>query len=572
MKKVRNTILHFRRQHSELQGLVDACGSSPSRPPPSASLISELRVRVGRKLGLAPATADAHHPASPWRFALVQRIVQLVGDPDTEIGKWLEHGTPVGISVPIRPSGLLPLVSETPSTSADRLREQVQWTHNHPSFGITDGGDCPAHLLLQELVDEGFALVFSDIDAAEAWLGSKPVPSPLGNVVRVKADGSLKHRLIQDLKASSVNGASVVPERQVLPRFLDHARDIALASSSGSEVGVFVVDFKNAFMTLPLHQAELPFNTSSAPHGVQRHREPLYDDEPVSGTFLVWRVLGFGGHSNPLTYSRVACFAARSGQALLMTTASPSSPVAQGRIQLYVDDPVVTLEGPLDAQRAAVDLLCLWWLVLGIPLSWSKGTFGPGRLPHEWIGVRFWSRSRGTATLSVPQQFVNSLLQVAQVFVSSSPRTASLADAHSLCGKAGRLAQVVPAAKPFVTQLFAALAASLRSHHLGLREAPPKRVAKKRFRLAASWIVGLLSGDPFPLEHTISLSSLQVDRHTRRVEFDASPWGGGFVLREGNDIVEWGSIKWDSTSASPLEVAIGLPKWQTLWELITFRS
>ena len=91
---------------------------------------------------------------------------------------------------------------------------------------------------------------------------------------------------------------------------------------------------------------------------------------------------------------------------------------------------------------AAVDLLCLWWLVLGIPLSWSKGSFCPGHLPHGWLGVSFWSTSPGTATMSVPQPFVDSLRAAAQIFLDPSPRTASLVEAHNLCGKAGRLAQV----------------------------------------------------------------------------------------------------------------------------------
>ena len=395
------------------------------------------------------------------------------------------------------------------------------------------------------------------------------MPSPLGDVVRIKPDGQIKHRLIQDLRASLVNAASQVPERQVLPRFTDHARDLALASSSGAPMGVFVVDFKNAFMTLPLASSEQPFNTSVAPHGVRRLRAPLYDGEPEQGSFLVWRVLGFGGHSNPLTYSRVACFASRSGQALLMDDVIPSSEVARGRVQLYVDDPAVTLEGSIDQQVAAVDLLVLWWLVLGIPLAWDKGEFGSGRTSHDWIGVQFRSNAPGTATMTVPQKFLATLLEVAESFLAPTPKTAPLRDAHALCGKAGRLAQVVPAAKPFVQQLFAALAASLRAHHLGLREAPPTRVAKKRHRIVASWLVSLLRGQPFALQHTLRLQPASIDRHTRRVEFDASPWGGAFIYYEGTEVMEWGFIAWDDTSANHLGVVPAIPKWQSFWELAT---
>ena len=496
--------------------------------------------------------------------------MSLASDPDKEVPKWLEHGTPVGIGVPIKPSGLLPLISESASTSISALQDRVQWTHNHPSFDVPEGERQPGHLLLEQLVNDGHALVFDSEASAAHWLGVRPVPSPLGDVVRIKPDGSVKHRLIQDLKASAVNSASTVPERQVLPRFTDHARDLALASSQEAGVGVFVVDFKNAFMTLPLHPTEQAFNTSVAPHLVRRQRDPLYPDEPEVGTFLVWRVLGFGGHSNPLTYSRVACFAARSGQALLMSPSSQGG-VALGRLQLYVDDPVLTLEGSLEEQHTAVDLLCLWWLILGIPLSWDKGSFSPGRQAHEWIGVRFWSERPGTATMSIPTPFATSLLEVASQFLADRPRTAPLSLAHNLCGKAGRLAQVVPTAKPFVTQLFAALAASLRAHHLGLREAPPHRVAKRRFRTAASWIVSLLKGCTIPLKHTISTSPTTINKKQLRVEFDASPWGGGFVLREKGQVAEWGAITWTTRSAGHLGVTPGLPKHQTFWELAMFR-
>ena len=213
---------------------------------------------------------------------------------------------------------------------------------------------------------------------------------------------------------------------------------------------------------------------------------------------------------------------------------SVDCPVAQGRLKLYVDDPALTLRGDIDQQQTAIDIVLLWWPCLGIPLAWSKGSFMNGREAHEWIGVRFWSPEPGAATLSVSGSLLESLLDIASKFISSLPRTASLRDAHLLCGKAGRLARVVPAAKPFVGQLFAALAASLRSLSLGLREAPPPRkVAKKRFRTAATWLVSLLRHQPFRLEHIIFLRSQLVPREEAHVEFDASPWGGAFVFIEG---------------------------------------
>ena len=106
-----------------------------------------------------------------------------------------------------------------------------------------------------------------------------------------------------------------------------------------------------------------PFNASFVPQGLTRNRQPLFEGEPETGTVLLWRVLGFGGHANPLVYSRVACFACRSPQALLLPKPTKGGP-AQGRLQLYVDDPALTLSGdPLQRQRA-IDIFTLWLLVL----------------------------------------------------------------------------------------------------------------------------------------------------------------------------------------------------------------
>ena len=82
-------------------------------------------------------------------------------------------------------------------------------------------------------------------------------------------------------------------------------------------MGVFILDFKHAFMTIPLAREEMAFNASIVPAGIRRSRSPLEAGEPEVGTILLWRVLGFGGHANPLVYARVASFAARSGQGLL---------------------------------------------------------------------------------------------------------------------------------------------------------------------------------------------------------------------------------------------------------------
>ena len=136
--------------------------------------------------------------------------------------------------------------------------------------------------------------------------------------------------------------------------------------------------------------------------------------------------------------------------------------------------------------------------------------------------------------MTIPTKFRDELLKFAESFASPSKKTATLAQTHASCGKAGRLSQVVPEARPFTTALFAALSASLHSSRQKNREAPPFKVAASRYRMAARWLVALLQDKTFQLEHTYHLHRVLLPISTASVEFDASPWGGGALLtRDG---------------------------------------
>ena len=95
-----------------------------------------------------------------------------------------------------------------------------------------------------------------------------------------------------------------IPERQILPRHVDHAADLAFASAAGP-AATFICDFRRAFMTVPASAEEARWNCCRISEAMQRERPPVEDDEPLTGCFLVWLVLGFGGKAFPLLYARV---------------------------------------------------------------------------------------------------------------------------------------------------------------------------------------------------------------------------------------------------------------------------
>ena len=251
MADIRKVLIEQVMGNPDLQDLADACGDAPARGPPKPSSVKKVRHAIGKILGLSGKQTDLNHPASPWKWRLVKEVQTRTRDPDVAVAGWLERGAPFGIAEPIEPGGLLPVITETASLTADDLYDQTLFDDNHRSFKERIDGGQPALDELQSLVDAGFARVCKDMDEAEQYLGKRPLVSPLGNVTKARPDGTLKHRLIQDFRASSVNCASTVSERQVLPRFADHAFDLATLSAFGSSVGVFVLDFKHAFMTIP---------------------------------------------------------------------------------------------------------------------------------------------------------------------------------------------------------------------------------------------------------------------------------------------------------------------------------
>ena len=539
-----------RASNCRLQGLHSAFGAAPARHPPTEADIQLVRKAVAAHLDLSQQEGEAHHDASPWRYRLVEALGRRVGDPDSALPKWLRVGAPMGVREPIEPGGLFPR-AEVCATRAPEDLWLAEPLENHGSFLALHGEDePPGFSVVEKHVAVGFGLLFTDQDAAEQHYGQPMVPSPLGNVVKWKEHNVRKDRVIMDLTACGVNQASTVPERQVLPLHHHHACDLAelsaTAAQTGGEVYAMILDFADAFMGLPLHLAEHPYNCCSLPAPVRRDRCALYPQEPTSGRFVVWRVLGFGGRPNPLVFARAASFASRTAQALLRTSAAGAGHprAAPGRMQTYVDDPALLTVGRWPSVSLTIDLVITWWLVLGIPLSWRKGTLATGG--HQWIGVRFWAAATGVAAAALPADFLKVFYEELEIF-ASGVGSVEEAVVKRLLGRAGRVAFIVPDARPFVSALWAAFAAATGAvAKSGRREAPPGRCAAKRFKHAARWLRALVAphqgGRLFPLEsrYVLNMTRIQSDRF--QAQFDASPWGGGAVLWEHGRLTSWWAV------------------------------
>ena len=175
--------------------------------------------------------------------------------------------------------------------------------------------------------------------------------------------------------------------------------------------------------------------------------------------------------------------------------------------------------------------------------------------------------------MTLPATYLSDLLTLAQQFTTGKGWL-PMKTAEQLAGKTGRLAHVVPSARPFANMLYAALTASKEAAQARIREAPPGKVATRRFAIAARWLVALIMGDSeqiAPLEHDIYASKPPTpSAKILAFEFDASPWGGGGILWRNGQPAEWWTLRWcveDCRLAEP-RLELGAPKWQTFWEYL----
>ena len=245
--------------------------------------------------------------------------------------------------------------------------------------------------------------------------------------------------------------------------------------------------------------------------------------------------------------------------------------VALAKLQLYVDDPVLSVRGTLKECEAAIDLVVMVWLAMGIPLSWKKGKLFDSCTPHRWIGIMFHLTDDG-ALMRLPEDYIKDVLKLLEPACAMNGQL-SIGDLEVLVGKVARVAHVVPSARPFVSGLWGALAASKKLVATSARPTLAK-VSTRRFCFSASWVYALLAEDgscPLALERLVTpRAPTPATTSGYRIEFDASVYGGGAVLRDAQGkIREYFFTVWSWDDAPHLSVEPGNPKDQTYFEFLT---
>ncbi len=338
-------------------------------------------------------------------------------------------------------------------------------------------------------------------------------------------------------------------ERIILPRLGDACRDgLHLRRAGPGFVECMVADFSDAFFMLPLSPKERRFVAFKA-----------------FGKYYLARVLMFGAKSSPTLWGRCAAFLARAAQCMFDDS--------DLLLQLFVDDTFAQARGSKQQRRIAFAAILLWWSVLGAKIAWHKGNIAPAL---DWIGAHIRHESQ-FLIVSIKEELLRSALDVVQAFLRMNVIKA--AKLRSLTGKLSFISGIVPTMRPFIAELWAALAQSAARDGLrarvwaprgNRRSRPPQTIWRKQVQHGLQWVFAFLSQTNCRLERAFLVDDRRAERWT--VWCDASPYGLGAVLvrHVGHrfEMVEFLASPLCDWELGQFRLKRGDPAGQAIWEAL----
>lgn len=495
-----------------------------------------------------------------YQINLLEAMLVEAKDNDAEVlPKWLRTGFPLGISQPIENTGIFP---ETDDVSASIKASQVigrlleDWdgaARNYESF--YDAGD-KAQAELDRLVEDERADKVSSWEEVVSMVGEDAKLTQLACIVKMK-EGKEKVRLVVDMRRSGVNGQMQLLERVVLPRVPDVAKSCSelLKLALKSDLLEFMIcDFSDAFYTLKLHESERKWVVCK---GLDSH-------------YYVMRCICFGLANGPLSWGRLASAAMRLAQSVCFGW--------EGRIQCYVDDPIIIACGTSCRHRTQTFLRStLLWSCLGFKLAWHKACRG---FSLTWIGVSLSLEGdkRRNLRVSLPEDKTCKILQAFED-IENCKGVVPIKLLEHVTGIMAWVANIIPIARPWTSMLWAAVHSAKLSSDTG-----PKRLGtrlrkglafKRQVDHAFMWLRHMMKakGSFLGSSHVVPLSKLYRFRNDCPivgVTTDACPTGLGGVLNVGGKPQAFFCLQITQATCNLFggEATVGDPAFQTEWELL----
>ena len=543
-RKVRAVIEAVLDEHPALLQLVE-----PGKGEGVWSHCSEIMEEsLTAKICLAlKAASSARGPRSRWRAGIVEGFIRDSGDPEVHLPSWLRDGAPTGVAKSIPACGIFPQAG-TEATAED-VSKIYAHSGGHVNYASVRDHAGAVRKELRRL--EGLGYIRRYASWAQLTAAHGPVVvSKLAALSKTKQDGTVKLRLIVDMRRSRLNAHVRLEERIVLPRLSDAVHDaMAMLQQSDSAVDMLAVDFADAFQTMGVHAEELRNQVVAG----------------FDGEYFVLESVAFGGAGSPLLWGRAAAFLGRSGQSLF----SPS----ELRTEVYVDDPWVVAAGPLAHRTRCMCILLLWWLALGLNISWGKLQRGA---QVTWIGAEIAIVDEATVRVSLPPRFVSALrAEVCSALGEAEGAAVPLALVQAMAGRASWAAGVVPCLGSMLDHIWAAIADVRKQPAAATATAlaPPRRrdsslwVPRRRIRHACEWLLAVLDGRQGALEQ-LYRAPHYFGEGSFVMTVDASPWGlGGYLSFRGRAIGWFADRIWPEDVAR-LRIEIGSAVSQAVVEAL----
>ena len=500
-------------------------------------------VALGTRLGVSPAASD-----TGYRAELAQAITELAGDPDSDVPTWMGGNTPLGISAPIAVSGVFPLArpAEAAAASLQFYEQNMERGWEHSNYASFEEHAEQASAEVRRLAAAGHLRALG-----RSWkqiLLEMPdaICTRLACLVKRKADGTIKVRLVVDMRRSGVNGLAEAPERVVLPRVIDVVNGGLELMASGDPVEFFSGDFADAFLSLRVLEQERCYLVVS--DGDQ---------------YFAYSSVPFGLGTAPLLWGRVGAWLGRATAATL-----EANPAASGKssalINIYVDDPIVAASGTdKDRTRAFATALVLWTMV-GARVSWQKLKRGH---QLEWCGVEFRAAS-ASIFVTITAERMEEIVTTARRMRKTKGLVFGV---RSLAGLLSWIGSFVPRLKPFIRPLWAAVteAAAGGPGRRGGR-VPSGAAFVSQIHQALDWVIAWCEQVATPRLMREFRLAPPAGAPRLAVRTDASTTGMGAVLldeRTGAPIEFWAD-QLTAEDEALFGMARGDPAGMTVWELL----
>ena len=495
--------------------------------PPPPELVSLARKRI-----CALSGRDTNEGDTGLRPEVFETYLELSGDPDTSLPGWLEDGAPLGIRCAIERAGIFPPVPDR-TVEPHYIDKLVHGPDGWTNYRSAESEPGLTAELLDAMVNRGWATKHHSWGSLASELGTEEIVlNRLALITKEKPDGSLKHRLVWDLRRSGVNHAISQGERVVLPRLGDLVGDVlALAHGNEGPVSLLGTDVSDAFHQVPLRREERQFTVAA-----------------VDGTFYVFTVLVFGSGSAPTVWGRYSAFLGRSTAAVAC-----DDPL---RLQIYVDDPIYAAAGSAERKARLFAVALLWALVAGYPLAWKKTEAGS---ELTWIGALIRTEPQSIC-VAIPDAKAQELRSSCREFLKSN--VCGVRRLRSFAGLVSFYAGLIPYLRPFLNAIWAALPATTgRTSELRRR-----LVYTKQIRRSLLWLLSFFSHQVGDLVRRCPFRCRESGRFT--IVTDASPWGIGGVLYFHGDPVAYFFDALSTEDLRRFRAKIGVSDHTTTWEAL----